>query len=321
AGIVLQKPVIDLEPQEWTKVIDVNLNGMFYMLQAFGRYLINNNIKGSIVNTASMSATIVNYPQQQASYNTAKAGVVQLTKSVAVEWAEHGIRVNCISPGYIFTELTSFVRKDWRDMWIEQTPMKRMGTPEELAGSVIFLLSDASSYASGTDLIIDGGFTTVYKRKVVSILIDGIIFDLDGTLWDSTHTGAKYWTQAAQNEGVDATITSEQLKGLYGLPTELIAAKLFPKESETKRIQIMSESTKLQNKVIVEKGGILYPSVKEVIYRIKETYPLYIVSNCLEGYIQAFIKAHQLEGVFEDFEYPGRTKLPKADNIQMLMER
>lgn|SRR5699024_4537403 len=161
AGIVLQKPVIDLEPQEWTKVIDVNLNGMFYMLQAFGRYLINNNIKGSIVNTASMSATIVNYPQQQASYNTAKAGVVQLTKSVAVEWAEHGIRVNCISPGYIFTELTSFVRKDWRDMWIEQTPMKRMGTPEELAGSVIFLLSDASSYASGTDLIIDGGFTTV----------------------------------------------------------------------------------------------------------------------------------------------------------------
>jgi len=155
----------------------------------------------------------------------------------------------------------------------------------------------------------------------VSILIDGIIFDLDGTLWDSTHTGAKYWTQAAQNEGVDATITSEQLKGLYGLPTELIAAKLFPKESETKRIQIMSESTKLQNKVLVEKGGILYPSVKEVLYRIKETYPLYIVSNCLEGYIQAFIKAHQLEGVFEDFEYPGRTKLPKADNIQMLMER
>lgn len=161
AGIVLQKPVIDLEPQEWTKVIDVNLNGMFYMLQAFGRYLIKNGIKGSIVNTASMSATIVNYPQQQASYNTAKAGVVQLTKSVAVEWAEHGIRVNCISPGYIFTELTSFVRKDWRDMWVEQTPMKRMGSPEELAGSVIFLLSDASSYASGTDLIIDGGFTTV----------------------------------------------------------------------------------------------------------------------------------------------------------------
>lgn len=161
AGIVMQKAAIDLEPEEWTKVIDVNLNGMFYVMQSFGRYLISKGIKGSIVNTASMSGTIVNYPQQQASYNTAKAGVVQLTKSLAVEWAEHEIRVNCISPGYIFTELTSFVREDWREMWIEQTPMKRMGTPEELAGSVIFLLSEASSYATGTDLIIDGGFTTV----------------------------------------------------------------------------------------------------------------------------------------------------------------
>lgn len=161
AGIVLQKPVIDLEPNEWTSVIDVNLNGLFFVAQAFGRYLIEKNIKGSIVNTASMSGTIVNYPQKQASYNAAKAGVVQLTKSLAVEWAEHGIRVNSISPGYIYTELTSFVREDWREMWKEQTPMKRMGTPEELAGTVIYLLSDASSFATGTDLIIDGGFTSV----------------------------------------------------------------------------------------------------------------------------------------------------------------
>lgn len=161
AGIVIQKPVVDLTPDEWLKVINVNLNGVFFVAQAFGRYLMARNKKGAIVNTASMSGTIVNYPQAQASYNTSKAGVVQLTKSLAVEWAEKGIRVNSISPGYIFTELTSFVRQDWQDLWKELTPIKRMGKPEELAGAVIYLLSDSASFATGTDLIIDGGFTIV----------------------------------------------------------------------------------------------------------------------------------------------------------------
>lgn len=161
AGIVIQKPVVDLTPDEWLKVINVNLNGVFFVAQAFGRYLMARNKQGAIVNTASMSGTIVNYPQLQASYNTSKAGVVQLTKSLAVEWAEKGIRVNCISPGYIFTELTSFVRQDWQDLWKELTPIKRMGKPEELAGAVIYLLSDSASFVTGTDLIIDGGFTIV----------------------------------------------------------------------------------------------------------------------------------------------------------------
>jgi sorbose reductase len=161
AGIVVQKPAVDLTPDEWLKVIDVNLNGVFFVAQAFGRYLIVNNKKGAIVNTASMSGTIVNYPQQQASYNTSKAGVVHLTKSLAVEWADKGIRVNCISPGYIFTELTSFVRQDWQDLWKELTPFKRMGEPAELAGAVIYLLSDSASFTSGSELIIDGCFTAV----------------------------------------------------------------------------------------------------------------------------------------------------------------
>ncbi len=161
AGIVLHKSSLDLTPDEWFKVINVNLNGIFFVAQAFGRYLISHNKQGAIVNTASMSGTIVNFPQQQASYNTSKAGVVQLTKSLAVEWADKGIRVNCISPGYIFTELTSFVRQDWQDIWKELTPFKRMGKPEELAGAVIYLLSDSASFATGTDLIIDGGFTLV----------------------------------------------------------------------------------------------------------------------------------------------------------------
>jgi len=159
AGIVLQKPVIETTPEEWNKVMDVNLNGVYYVAQLFGKYLIENNIKGAIVNTASMSGKIVNYPQLQASYNTSKAGVVHLTKSLAYEWAPYDIRVNCISPGYIFTELTSFVREDWREQWAELTPMKRLGKPEELAGAVIYLLSDSASFVTGSELTIDGGFT------------------------------------------------------------------------------------------------------------------------------------------------------------------
>lgn len=161
AGIVLQKPVIELEPEEWRRVIDVNLNGVFNVAQAFGRKLIGAGLEGSIVNTGSMSAIIVNYPQLQASYNTSKAAVVHLTKSLAYEWAEHNIRVNCISPGYIFTELTSFVREDWRDKWAEWTPMKRLGRPEELAGGVLYLLSNSASFTTGCELVMDGGFTIV----------------------------------------------------------------------------------------------------------------------------------------------------------------
>lgn len=159
AGIVLQKPAIESSPEEWRRVIDVNLNGAFNVAQLFGKKLIDNGVAGSIVNTGSMSGTIVNYPQLQASYNVSKAGVVHLTKSLAYEWAEHDIRVNCMSPGYIFTDLTSSVREDWRDQWAQLTPMKRLGRPEELASTVIYLLADSSSFTTGAELIVDGGFT------------------------------------------------------------------------------------------------------------------------------------------------------------------
>ncbi len=161
AGICLHKNALDCTPQDWLKVIDINLNGIFFVAQAFGRYLVNSGKTGNIVNTASMSATIVNIPQGQASYNSSKAGVAHLTKSLAVEWAGKGIRVNSISPGYIMTEMTGTVRKDWQDFWISSIPFKRMGNPEELAGAVIYLLSDASTYTSGCDMIIDGCFTVV----------------------------------------------------------------------------------------------------------------------------------------------------------------
>ncbi len=161
AGICLHKPAIECEKNDWSKVIDVNLNGVFYVAQAFAQYLVANHKKGNIVNTASMSATIVNIPQGQASYNASKAGVVHLTKSLAVEWVDKGIRVNCISPGYIKTAITVNSNPEWQKLWIESIPYKRMGVPEELAGAVIYLLSDASTYTSGCDMIIDGCFTVV----------------------------------------------------------------------------------------------------------------------------------------------------------------
>jgi NAD(P)-dependent dehydrogenase (short-subunit alcohol dehydrogenase family) len=161
AGICIHRDALDVSPEQWLKVIDVNLNGVFYVAREFARYLVADGRGGSIVNTASMSGSIVNVPQGQASYNASKAAVKHLTKSLAVEWAKKGIRVNSISPGYIRTEMTGNVRQDWQDLWVSSIPFGRMGTPEELAGAVIYLLSDASSYTSGHDLVIDGCFTAV----------------------------------------------------------------------------------------------------------------------------------------------------------------
>ena len=161
AGIVLHKAALDVTESEWKQVLDVNLNGVFYMAQAFAKKLTRQKSGGSIINTASMSASIVNIPQQQASYNASKAAVVHLTKSLAVEWAELGIRVNSISPGYTATELIGSVSKDWIDVWVAATPFKRMGKPEELSGAVVYLASDSASFTSGCDIVIDGCFTLV----------------------------------------------------------------------------------------------------------------------------------------------------------------
>ena len=161
AGICIHKPALEVLPEEWSAVINTNLSGIFYVAQASARQFIRQGGGGAIVNTASMSGTIVNLPQQQAAYNASKAAVVHLTKSLAVEWAPMGIRVNCISPGYIETEMTGAVRQDWRDRWVESIPFKRMGKPEELAGAVLYLLCDGASYTSGAELIIDGCFTCV----------------------------------------------------------------------------------------------------------------------------------------------------------------
>lgn len=161
AGICQHKSALDVTPEDWQNVINVNVSGVFYVAQAFAKKLIALKKPGSIINNASMSATIINIPQDQTSYHSSKAAVVHMTKSLAVEWVKHGIRVNSISPGYIATDMSVHVDKDWMKQWLELTPYKRMGNPEELAGAVIYLASDASSFTSGCDIIIDGLYSCI----------------------------------------------------------------------------------------------------------------------------------------------------------------
>lgn len=161
AGICINEPAVEMSFATWYKVINVNLNGVFLTAQAAGRYMIKNKIKGSIINTASMSAHIVNVPQPQCAYNASKAAVIQLTKSLAIEWTEYGVRVNSISPGYIGTELVKNSKTliPLIELWNKMAPMHRLGKPEELQTVTLYLASDASSFTTGSDVIVDGAFT------------------------------------------------------------------------------------------------------------------------------------------------------------------
>jgi NAD(P)-dependent dehydrogenase (short-subunit alcohol dehydrogenase family) len=159
AGIFTGDAALDITPQAFESVIDVNLNGVFYTAQAAARLMVKHNTGGSIVSTASMSAHIINQPQTIANYCATKAGVVHLTKALAVEWAKYNIRVNCVSPGYIQTELIASL-KDLLPIWSAKMPEgTRLGYPEDLIGAFVYFASDASLYATGSDLIIDGGYT------------------------------------------------------------------------------------------------------------------------------------------------------------------
>ncbi len=158
AGTCIHKPAFEVTDAEWQEVIDVNLTGVWNCCQAFGRRLAVGG-GGSIVNVGSISAQIVNRPQWQPAYNASKAAVHQLTKSLAAEWAPMGIRVNAIAPGYVKTEMAPVDRPEFRRHWIEDAPMQRYATPEEIAPSVVFLASDASAFMTGSILVIDGGYT------------------------------------------------------------------------------------------------------------------------------------------------------------------
>ena len=160
AGIANTYPAEEISSKDFKKVVDINLNGVFLTAQAAARQMIKERKAGSIVNTASMSAHIINTPQTIANYCASKGGVLLLTKALAVEWAQYNIRVNCVSPGYMATELVAEM-KNMHEGWISKIPAGRLGVPEDLVGAYLYLLSDAARYTTGTDLIVDGGYTSL----------------------------------------------------------------------------------------------------------------------------------------------------------------
>jgi sorbose reductase len=148
--------------EQWDKVIDLNLTGVFLCAQAEGRVMLKAGY-GKIINTASMSGHIVNYPQNQVAYNASKAAVIHLTRSLATEWASRGVRVNSISPGYTRTKLVDdlVASPEGQRMvpkWMELTPMGRMVEVTDLQGAVVFLAAEASDFVTGHDVVIDGGY-------------------------------------------------------------------------------------------------------------------------------------------------------------------
>jgi len=161
AGICISGPLEEVTEADWKRVIDVDLNAVFLCAQAAGKQMIKQGEGGSIVNTASMSGTIINRGYAFASYCAAKAGVKHFTKAVAVDWAKYKIRCNSISPGYMRTPMTSRSWKEYpeifRENMLNTTPIGRVGEPEDLGGAVVYLASEASSFMTGHDLIIDGG--------------------------------------------------------------------------------------------------------------------------------------------------------------------
>lgn len=164
AGIASNTPALDIEATEWNRVLAVNITGTFLVAQAFARAAVSAALPAAVVNIASMSGLVVNVPQTQAVYNTSKAAVSMLTKSLAVEWLALGVRVNAIAPGYFASDMTQRVvdeEPEKADVWVSRTPASRLGQPEELGPLAVYLCSDDSAFVVGQTIVIDGGYTIV----------------------------------------------------------------------------------------------------------------------------------------------------------------
>jgi galactitol 2-dehydrogenase (L-tagatose-forming) len=160
AGIARLNSAVETPDDEWRAVMDGNINGVFWCCRAFGRHMIAQR-RGSIVNLGSMSVLIINRPQTAASYMASKGAVHMLTKALATEWAKSGVRVNALAPGYVVTDMTLKMRErpELFNVWLDMTPMGRIGEPSEVAAAVVYLASEASTYVTGAILSIDGGYT------------------------------------------------------------------------------------------------------------------------------------------------------------------
>jgi NAD(P)-dependent dehydrogenase (short-subunit alcohol dehydrogenase family) len=158
AGTCFHRPALDVPDEEWRAVWDVNVDGLWRCSRAVGAQMVGRGT-GSIVNIGSISAMIVNRPQMQPAYNASKAAVHQLTKSLAAEWAPHGVRVNALAPGYVKTEMAPVDDPHFKPRWIDDAAMQRYALPEELGPSIVYLASEASAFMTGSVLVIDGGYT------------------------------------------------------------------------------------------------------------------------------------------------------------------
>ncbi|MBM7632937.1 HAD family hydrolase [Geomicrobium sediminis] len=152
--------------------------------------------------------------------------------------------------------------------------------------------------------------------------MDSIIFDLDGTLWDSSDVVVNTWqSKLSYDSRIKQTITKEDLQGVMGLQMEEIGERLFPSLTSEERETLLKQVSNAENEALRQQGGKLYEHVESTLKQLASRYQLYIVSNCQDGYIEAFYHYHNLGKYFRDYENPGRTGLSKAENIQLVISR